>query len=312
MTETKSVKTLKKQLGAAIAMVLVAAVALGSSTYAWFVSNTKVTAEKVTMSATAAQTLLISESGQNNWNTILVRNDNNTTFVPVSTTGKTSMDDKTMLFAKDNAWTADNQDGNKAYVTGYENATANQDYYSTTFDIKSSVACKLYLDDETVFTAAVNATATNEMLKAMRMAVLVEQNGSIAKTYIYELDDQAISGNGNSYNTTNNKATTDVNGIAKAVKVTKGTTDNTFATDSISADNTVSKIKLATAPTDASFVTTTNGADELASMAANEVVKIHVYMWMEGCDYDCNSSVVANITGQTVTANLGFAAAAAN
>ena len=39
MTETKSVKTLKKQLGAAIAMVLVAAVALGSSTYAWFVSN---------------------------------------------------------------------------------------------------------------------------------------------------------------------------------------------------------------------------------------------------------------------------------
>ena len=150
------------------------------------------------------------------------------------------------------------------------------------------------------------------MLKAMRMAVLVEKNGSIAKTYIYELDDQAISGNGTRYNTTTDKATTDVNGIAKAVKVTKGTTDNTFATDSISADNTVSKIKLATAPTDASFVKTTNGADELASMAANEVVKIHVYMWMEGCDYDCNSSVVANITGQTVTAKLGFAAAAAN
>ena len=240
MNESKNVKALKKQLAAAIAMVCVAAVALGSSTYAWFVSNTKVTADKVTMSATAAQTLLISESNQNNWNTILVRKDSNTTFVPVSTTGKSSMDDKTMLFAKDNAWTADSLDGDKAYVTGYENATANKDYYSTTFDIKSSVACKLYLDDETVFTAATNATATNEMLKAMRMAVLVEKNGSIAKTYIYELDDQAISGNGTRYNTTTDKATTDVNGIAKAVKVTKGTTDNTFATDSISADNTVS------------------------------------------------------------------------
>ena len=45
MTETKSVKTLKKQLGAAIAMVCVAAVALGSSTYAWFVSNNQVTAD---------------------------------------------------------------------------------------------------------------------------------------------------------------------------------------------------------------------------------------------------------------------------
>ena len=37
-------KSLKKQLGAAIAMVLVAAVALGSSTYAWFVSNDSVKA----------------------------------------------------------------------------------------------------------------------------------------------------------------------------------------------------------------------------------------------------------------------------
>ena len=38
MNETKSVKALKKQMAAAIAMVCVAAVALGSSTYAWFVT----------------------------------------------------------------------------------------------------------------------------------------------------------------------------------------------------------------------------------------------------------------------------------
>ena len=37
-------KALKKQLGAAIAMVVVAAIALGSATYAWFVSNNSVTA----------------------------------------------------------------------------------------------------------------------------------------------------------------------------------------------------------------------------------------------------------------------------
>ena len=51
MKETKSVKALKKQLGAAIAMVCVAAVALGSSTYAWFVSNNRVTATTSTISA---------------------------------------------------------------------------------------------------------------------------------------------------------------------------------------------------------------------------------------------------------------------
>ena len=46
-----SVKALKKQLGAAVAMVCVAAVALGSSTYAWFVSNNQVTATTSTISA---------------------------------------------------------------------------------------------------------------------------------------------------------------------------------------------------------------------------------------------------------------------
>ena len=46
-----SVKSLKKQLGAAVAMVCVAAVALGSSTYAWFVSNNTVKATTSTISA---------------------------------------------------------------------------------------------------------------------------------------------------------------------------------------------------------------------------------------------------------------------
>lgn len=48
---TVSVKSLQKQLIAAIAMVLVAMIALGSSTYAWFASNTTVTASTTNISA---------------------------------------------------------------------------------------------------------------------------------------------------------------------------------------------------------------------------------------------------------------------
>ena len=59
MTETKSVKTLKKQLGAAIAMVCVAAVALGSSTYAWFVSNNNVDAITTDISAQSNSAYLV-------------------------------------------------------------------------------------------------------------------------------------------------------------------------------------------------------------------------------------------------------------
>lgn len=58
-----SVKTLRKQLLAAIAMVLVAAIALGSSTYAWFVSNNTVTAKTASISAQSnAPFLMIDKS----------------------------------------------------------------------------------------------------------------------------------------------------------------------------------------------------------------------------------------------------------
>lgn len=46
-----NVKSLKKQLVAAIAMVVVAAVALSSSTFAWFASNNSVKAENISVTA---------------------------------------------------------------------------------------------------------------------------------------------------------------------------------------------------------------------------------------------------------------------
>ena len=54
-----TVKSLKKQLAAAIAMVCVAAVALGSSTYAWFVSNNTVTATTTNISAQSNSAYLV-------------------------------------------------------------------------------------------------------------------------------------------------------------------------------------------------------------------------------------------------------------
>ena len=61
-----SVKALKKQLGAAVAMVCVAAVALGSSTYAWFVTNNSVEADNMTVMANAdVEFLEIANAGTN-------------------------------------------------------------------------------------------------------------------------------------------------------------------------------------------------------------------------------------------------------
>ena len=55
-------KAIKRQLLAAIAMVLVAAIALGSSTYAWFSANKTVTASGVELSAQVPTQLLIKGS----------------------------------------------------------------------------------------------------------------------------------------------------------------------------------------------------------------------------------------------------------
>lgn len=59
-----TVKALRKQLMAAIAMVVVAAVALSSSTYAWFASNNKVTATGMQVQATAEGGIEIAYVGE--------------------------------------------------------------------------------------------------------------------------------------------------------------------------------------------------------------------------------------------------------
>lgn len=58
-------KALKKQLGAAIAMVLVAAIALGAATFAWFVNNNAVKAEGVDVSTSSSvPNLYITSTGK--------------------------------------------------------------------------------------------------------------------------------------------------------------------------------------------------------------------------------------------------------
>lgn len=68
-----STKALKKQLMAAIAMVLVAAVALGSSTYAWFANNNTVTAKEMNVQAVAESGIEIREissTSDSDWSSV--------------------------------------------------------------------------------------------------------------------------------------------------------------------------------------------------------------------------------------------------
>lgn len=79
-----NVKTLKKQLMAAIAMVLVAAIALGSSTFAWFVSNNKVEATTTNISAQSNSAYLVIDTVTTNSSSTSAKSasDTNTPLYP--------------------------------------------------------------------------------------------------------------------------------------------------------------------------------------------------------------------------------------
>jgi hypothetical protein len=99
-----TVKSLRKQLAAAIAMTLVATVALGSSTYAWFVNNAQVTAASVNVNAATAYNLLIATDDDHAvWGTYGPLNSDVFALTPVSTIGAyfTEDEDGKVLTAAD-------------------------------------------------------------------------------------------------------------------------------------------------------------------------------------------------------------------
>lgn len=196
-------KAIKRQLLAAVAMVIVAAIALSSSTYAWFVNNTKVTASSVTVTARAANNLLITHGdGATDaaWGTTATMGSFTTTnFKPVSTIGADTATDLT--FYKDNAWATETTgtEQGKYNASGFETATAGTEYYKDTLTLKASQASKLYLDTDTVFTATGNNNDTN---KTLRLALVVHGAGNQTTdgVYIYQVDKTTLA-SGSTYNT---------------------------------------------------------------------------------------------------------------
>ena len=122
-----SVKALKKQLGAAVAMVCVAAVALGSSTYAWFVSNNNVDATISTISAQSNAPFLKITSG-----TGTITESTGTSY-SYGVGGDDAQVDKELFPVQVTAWTADKITWQSAYASDKDAATENT---QTRFTVK--------------------------------------------------------------------------------------------------------------------------------------------------------------------------------
>jgi hypothetical protein len=172
-----NVKSLKKQLMAAIAMVLVAAIALTSATYAWFVNNAQVTATDVSVQAATAYSLLISpKSGDDaTWGTTTKLTTTLDKMTPVSTVGEIATKEVTLTKAASGTTAVGIGDGTKVavgdvrfvtntkwesnYVTGVSEVSKTSKtaddgdsdtstyFYSDTVYLKAAQTGNIYLDN---------------------------------------------------------------------------------------------------------------------------------------------------------------------
>ena len=212
MTETISVKALKKQLAAAIAMVCVAAVALGSSTYAWFVSNNTVKGTTTNISAQSNAPFLKIDS-------VAVTASSGTTkeltgaetklypsqVVGVGDDGKSAKFES--AYASDKA-KADEL-ANSRFTVGDAQAALDGSYaIKQTFYVGTSDDKAGSFKNLTVSSVKVNATANSKLENAMRVLVVGEDGWVVwqkgnnetagwVKTYTStDADPQTISGQG--------------------------------------------------------------------------------------------------------------------
>lgn len=233
MNETKnSVKALKKQLAAAIAMVTVAAVALGSSTYAWFVASNTVTAEGMSVQAQAEGGIEIANADKETWaSTAQAKITETTKLYPTSTQNTTTWyhaqaakaSEKDAITSSYKQLTLD-ETGKGSAEDEFKNK---QFYLVNDFYIRATAgtsAKNLVIDNVQVTT---DDTETTSLDKSLRIAVQAGSN-----TYIYAPNTDTLT-----YNVWNGTT------LTAQVEAKKGDTAVTTGVSTITAEgNTEVKI----------------------------------------------------------------------
>lgn len=180
-----TVKALRGQLFAAIAMVVVSAVALSSSTYAWFVQSSQVTADGMKVQAAAESGIEISYGSSGTWGSVATSGAATGELYPTSTNDATNW-----YHAKANASTA-----STAINETYEVLTLDDDtgedgndhryFLLTEYTIRSASsvdATNLTIDSVTASTTGSNSANLN---KALRVAVVIAGDETASKQNVH-------------------------------------------------------------------------------------------------------------------------------
>lgn len=263
-----TVKALKKQLAAAIAMVVVSGVALSSSTYAWFANNNKVTATGMTVNATSDSSIVIKGS------------DGSQTFgsIGTSTISKTSMHPSS---SSDGVNFAKLGSGVKVEKTGESKATWTGD--SNSFNAGTS------------FITGDLVTATNSDSDIYYLEATYTVKAINANQAVY-LKDVSLTSSSNLKGAL--RASITLNGITLVYNLGEG---------SNAAEGVAKKGDSAWGLAAASYVTADKQASTFGTLTKDTEYTMTVHIWFEGQDTTCytdkldanNSSVTVELTTQT-------------
>lgn len=268
MEKNKTVSGLKKQLAAAIAMVLVAAISLGTSTYAWFAVNSKVTATGMNFTATVRNNLFITDDtldstakkADSDFTTALVQ-DVSGLLQPVSTVnGKDFFYSKTDNVkgdgdTKTDSWIAYNAANTADFNTNY-GTTGAVGYIDYVFQLK-----------------AVNGTGSDLKIKLTDLGLSFNATSDPQKTFRVAVFAQNI---------TDTNPTANELGDLKAIYTVDGA-GNFTTNEAVTSTTALDRV-------------TYNQSFELnAGRNKSTYYKVVVRLWLEGEDNTCNNTTFADL-----------------
>lgn len=262
-------KAIKKQLLAAVAMVLVAAVALGSSTYAWFVASGSVEAYGMKVTAQSEGGLAISYGGEA-WGTSATAGmDTAQRLYPASTSNLTEWSHATAKNAGNYAAETSTRENITTQIedaTGFKNGNGyvvmKEFLIRSTAKEDANLSKGLYVEEVNV--TVNDAAAAMTMSTALRVGVryVDAQNSGNNHAYIY--GPVTVASNGDTANSATNN-----------YKVFTSATDDNGKTVTLS---TVGRESSPILP-----------EDVVIPQDQSKAYKVQIYIWFEGEDHNLYS-----------------------
>lgn len=278
-------KAIRKQLLAAVAMVLVAAVALGSSTYAWFAANRTVTAQSMNVQAVAESGLVIANVNKTGWASLADAKVTSASLIPTSAATVASP-----TWVHTNSTVADNAQAGQE-VSNYNELTLAWSDAGTSTGVG-------YVD-----TDANAAQGPNESAYVLKNTFYIKSSGDAITNTNLLINDVTVTGASKAVE----------NSLRVLVVVSDGTTtvaktyapvkniDSGTTTMSYKWKNTTNVTALDATATEGYDVET--GIATIPNTDAN-AISVTAYVYFEGEDANCKSTNISGITTNTLSVTL--------